>query len=128
MIPVPLSPYAVSKLAGEKYCQVFTRMYGLETVILRYFNVFGPRQDPNSQYSAVIPKFIDRIRDDKSPVIFGNGGQSRDFTFVENVVSANLLACEKRDEDISGQVFNIACGRRTSINQLVGSINKILGK
>ena len=128
MLPMPLSPYAVSKLAGEKYCQVFTRMYGLETVILRYFNVFGPRQDPTSQYSAVIPKFIDRIREDKSPLIFGDGEQSRDFTFVENVVSANLLACRKGGEDISGEVFNIACGKRTSINQLVESINKILGK
>ncbi|MBW2005586.1 MAG: SDR family oxidoreductase [Deltaproteobacteria bacterium] len=127
MLPKPLSPYAVSKLAGEKYCQVFTRLYGLETVALRYFNVFGPRQDPTSQYSAVIPKFIHAIRNGQSPTIFGDGEQSRDFTFVENVVQANLLACEEGHEDISGEVFNIACGKRITINTLVNSINEILG-
>ena len=127
MLPKPLSPYAVSKLAGEKYCQVFTRLYGLDTVALRYFNVFGPNQDPTSQYSAVIPKFITLIKNDKSPTIYGDGEQSRDFTFVENVVAANLMACEQKAEEISGEVFNIACGRRITVNMLVESINKVLG-
>jgi nucleoside-diphosphate-sugar epimerase len=127
MLPKPLSPYAVSKLAAEKYCQVFTQLYGLETVCLRYFNVFGPRQDPNSQYSAVIPKFIECIKNTKSPTIFGDGEQSRDFTYVDNVVQANLLACEKGLEELSGEVFNIACGKRITINKLVESIDNILG-
>ncbi len=126
MLPKPLSPYAVSKLAGEKYCQVFTRLYGLETVILRYFNVFGPRQDPNSQYSAVIPKFIQLIKNGESPVIYGDGSQSRDFTYVSNVVEANLLACEQGLEELSGEVFNIAFGKRVTINDLVEAINKAL--
>lgn len=126
MLPKPLSPYAVSKLAGEKYCQVFTRLYGLETVILRYFNVFGPRQDPTSQYSAVIPKFIQLIKNGESPVIYGDGSQSRDFTYVSNVVEANLLACEQGLEDLSGEVFNIAFGKRVTINDLVNAINKSL--
>jgi nucleoside-diphosphate-sugar epimerase len=94
MIPNPLSPYACAKLAGEHYCQVFTRLYGLETVVLRYFNVFGPHQDPTSQYAAVIPKFIAAIREGRQPVIYGDGEQSRDFTPVANVVAANLAACE----------------------------------
>ncbi|HET55153.1 MAG TPA: SDR family oxidoreductase [Ignavibacteria bacterium] len=127
MLPKPLSPYAVSKLAGEKYCQVFTQMYGLETVCLRYFNVFGPRQDPTSQYSAVIPKFITMIKNDKPPTIYGDGEQSRDFTFVENVVQANLLACGNCAEDLSGEVFNIACGKRVTVNKLVESVNEIMG-
>lgn len=126
MLPKPLSPYAVSKLAGEKYCQVFTQLYGLETVCLRYFNVFGPRQDPNSQYSAVIPKFIRMIQNNESPLIFGDGKQSRDFTFVKNVVEANLLACKDGLEEISGEVFNIASGRRITVNEMVQSISRIL--
>ncbi len=126
MLPKPLSPYAVSKLAGEKYCQVFTKLYGLETVVFRYFNVFGPNQDPTSQYSAVIPKFIEMIHRGETPVIFGNGEQSRDFTFVKNVVDANLLACEADIENCSGEVFNIACGRRITINQMVRMINEIM--
>ena len=126
MLPKPLSPYAVSKLAGEKYCQVFTKLYGLETVILRYFNVFGPRQDPTSQYSAVIPKFIKIIKEGESPTIFGDGEQSRDFTYVSNVVEANLLACKSGLEELSGEVFNAACGKRITINELVLNINKLL--
>ncbi len=126
MLPKPLSPYAVSKLAAEKYCQVFTNLYGLEIVILRYFNVFGPRQDPTSQYSAVIPKFINLIKNGQSPTIYGDGLQSRDFTYVSNVVEANLLACQKGLEEISGEVFNIAFGKRVTINDLVDSINKLL--
>jgi len=120
----PLSPYAVTKVTGEFYCKVFHELYGLQSVSLRYFNVFGPRQDPNSQYAAVIPKFISEILNDKTPVIYGDGEQSRDFSFVEHVVDANILACES---DKTG-VFNIACGRRITINQLVEMINEILGK
>ena len=127
MLPKPLSPYAVAKLAGEKYCQVFTRIYGLETVALRYFNVFGPRQDPHSQYSAVIPKFINLIRSGQQPLVHGDGEQSRDFTYVANVVHANLLACEKGLEDLPGEVFNIACGKRITINLLIQYINELLG-
>ena len=126
MLPKPLSPYAVSKLAAEKYCQVFTNLYGLETIVLRYFNVFGPRQDPNSQYSAVIPKFIKMIKEGTSPTVFGDGEQSRDFTYVRNVVDANLLACKKNTEELSGEVFNAAFGKRITINELVNSINDIL--
>ena len=127
MPPRPLSPYAVAKLAGEKYCQVFTRIYGLETVSLRYFNVFGPRQDPYSQYSAVIPKFVDMIHSGQQPQVHGDGTQSRDFTYVANVVHANLLACEAGLEELAGEVFNIACGKRISINVLVKYINELLG-
>ncbi|HOT98163.1 MAG TPA: SDR family oxidoreductase [bacterium] len=127
MLPKPLSPYAVAKLAGEKYCQVFTKIYGLETVSLRYFNVFGPRQDPYSQYSAVIPKFIDLIRNGQPPLVHGDGEQSRDFTYVANVVHANLLACEKGLEELPGEVFNIACGKRITINTLIRYINELFG-
>jgi len=126
MIPNPLSPYAVSKLSGEKYCQVFTRIYGLKTVALRYFNVFGPRQDPNSQYSAVIPRFIKSIMNDESPVIFGDGEQSRDFTFVRNVIEGNILAATTDCE--SGIAMNCACHGRITLNELVANINEILGK
>ena len=126
MAPNPLSPYAVSKLAGEKYCQVFSRIYGLHTVALRYFNVFGPRQNPNSQYSAVIPKFIKAILNDEPPVIYGDGEQSRDFTFVKNVVEANILATEV--DCPPGIVMNCAAHQRVTLNQLVATINKILGK
>ncbi|MGA9190086.1 MAG: SDR family oxidoreductase [Methanosarcina sp.] len=120
----PQSPYAITKATGEMYCRVFEELYGLPTVCLRYFNVFGPRQDPNSQYSAVIPKFITAIANDKSPLIYGDGEQSRDFTFVKHVVNANILSCKS---DKTG-IFNIACGRRITINQLVDYINEILKK
>lgn len=126
MIPNPLSPYAVSKLSGEKYCGVFTRIYGLKTIALRYFNVFGPRQDPNSQYSAVIPKFIKAIMAGESPVIFGDGEQSRDFTFVRNVIEGNILAATTDCE--SGIAMNCACHGRITLNELVANINEILGK
>ena len=117
MTPNPLSPYAVSKLAGEKYCRVFAQVYGLHTVALRYFNVFGPRQDPNSQYSAVIPKFIKMISNDERPSIYGDGSQTRDFTYVENVVEANILAATKECD--SGLVMNAACHDQIELNYLV---------
>jgi UDP-glucose 4-epimerase len=117
MASAPLSPYAVSKLAGEHYCQVYARAFGVETVVLRYFNVFGPRQDPNSQYAAVIPRFVTAAREGRRPVIFGDGTQSRDFCYIDNVLEANLLAADARDA--SGKVFNVACGRATDLNQVV---------
>jgi UDP-N-acetylglucosamine 4-epimerase len=120
-----LSPYAVSKFAGEKYLQVFTLTYGLETVTLRYFNVFGPRQDPFSQYAAVVPLFITKILRGERPTIFGDGRQSRDFTYVANVVEANLLACTA--PGASGSVFNIACADRVTVNDLAEKINRNLG-
>ena len=125
MKPAPESPYAISKYAGERYCQIFTKLYGLETVCLRYFNVFGPRLDPNSQYSAVIPKFIQMIKEGQSPIIYGDGEASRDFTDVANVVNANLLACTAKDA--VGEVFNIACGVSVTINQLVKKITDLCG-
>lgn len=128
MFPKPLSPYAVSKLAGEKYCNVFSRLYGLKTISLRYFNVFGPRQDPNSQYAAVIPRFIRAIRAGDPITVFGDGEQTRDFTFIENVVHANLLACEDRAEEFSGETFNVACGKRVSVNRMIEIIATGLGK
>jgi len=126
MIPSPLSPYAVSKLSGEYYCLVFCRIYGLETVILRYFNVFGPRQNPVSQYAAVIPKFIKAMLSGESPSIYGDGEQSRDFTFVKNVVEASILACGR--EKTAGEIFNIGGGKRTTINQLTKLISRLLDK
>ena len=126
MIPNPKSPYAVSKLSGEYYCQVFHKVYGLETVSLRYFNVFGPRQDPNSQYAAVIPKFLKAMLGDQKPTVHGDGTQSRDFTFVKNVVQANLLACDS--PNVSGKVFNIACNATHSLLDLIHHLNTILGK
>lgn len=120
----PKSPYAVTKATGEMYCQVFEEIYGLKTVMLRYFNVFGPRQDPNSQYAAVIPKFITSIMNNKAPIVYGDGTQSRDFTFVKNVVDANIKSCESKE---TGK-FNIACGRRVILNDLISMINEILGK
>lgn len=126
MMPNPLSPYAVSKLAGEKYCKVFGRLYNIETVILRYFNVFGPRQDPNSQYSAVIPKFIKLMMNDKRPTIYGDGTQSRDFTYVANVVEGNILAATKPIE--SGIVLNCACHGQVTLNELVAELNKLMNK
>lgn len=125
MTPNPLSPYAVSKLAGEKYCNVFSRIYGLETVALRYFNVFGPKQDPTSQYSAVIPKFITAMKKGKKPMIFGDGLQSRDFTFIENVIDANLKAATVDCEP--GLAMNCACHDRTELNTVVDYINEFLG-
>jgi UDP-glucose 4-epimerase len=122
---LPLSPYAVAKLAGEQYCAVFAGVYGLETVRLRYFNVFGPRQSPDSPYAAVIPKFIEGMTDGRSPLIHGDGRQSRDFTFVADVVQANLLAAEA--PGVSGNVYNIACGRRTSLLEVVAKLNHLLG-
>lgn len=124
MLPNPLSPYAVSKLTGEYYCKVFSILYGLKTICLRYFNVYGPRQDPSSQYAAVIPKFISRILNNKPPIIYGDGKQTRDFTFVKDVVYANILAAETQAQGI----FNIATGKRISIHDLAHKIMNIIGK
>lgn len=121
----PLSPYAVSKLATEQYAVSFWHSYGLETVALRYFNVFGPRQDPTSAYAAVIPKFLSLMLDGKRPTIYGDGETSRDFTYVENVVSANLLAAKA--EGAAGEIINCACGKRASLNELVALLNELLG-
>jgi len=125
-LPQTLSPYAVAKLAGEYYCQSYFHSFGLETVCLRYFNVFGPRQDPNSPYSAVIPMFVSKILSGGSPSIFGDGLQSRDFTFVANIVHGNLLASER--PDIGGRVINIADGGQTTLLQLLGLLGELLGK
>ncbi len=123
----PISPYAVSKYAGELYAQSFARLLGLGTVCLRYFNVFGPRQHPTSQYAAVIPKFILAMLQGQQPVIFGDGQTCRDFTFVDNVVSANLLACQAPAEKVSGQVFNVATGKSFSLNQLCSLLQELTG-
>ena len=120
----PLSPYGLTKLVGEKYCKVFSVIYGLPTVCLRYFNIFGPHQDPASQYAAVIPSFISKMLEGEKPTIFGDGEQSRDFTFVGNVVEANILATDV--ENISGEVFNVGCGEKTTVNSLAAKINEIL--
>ena len=125
LVPHPFSPYGVSKLAGEYYCRSFTEVYGLETVALRYFNVFGPRQDETSQYSAVIPKFIAAMLAGKQPTIYGDGEQSRDFTFVENVVHGNLLAIKA--PDVAGEMMNLATGGSVSLLELVDKINVVLG-
>ena len=122
----PESPYAATKLMGEFYCRIFFHLYGLETVSLRYFNVFGPRQDPNSIYSAVIARFMHALLSGNSPVIYGDGNQSRDFTYVENVVRANLLASEAKG--VAGRVFNIACSQRISVNDLLSRLQDISGK
>ncbi|NQT20153.1 MAG: SDR family oxidoreductase, partial [Planctomycetes bacterium] len=123
--PRPLSPYAVAKLVGEYYCKVFTEIFGLECVSLRYFNVFGPKQNPKSQYAAVIPKFILMLLNGEQPTIFGDGEQLRDFTFVENVYIANKLACTA--PGAAGKLFNCACGSPISINKLVEVLNDVLG-
>jgi UDP-glucose 4-epimerase len=123
MIPNPLSPYAVSKITGEYYCKVFARLYGLETVAFRYFNVFGPRQDPTSEYAAVIPKFIRLMARGERPLIHGDGLQSRDFTYVSNVVEGNIRAAMA--PDVAGEVFNLACGERFTLLELVSEINTI---
>jgi nucleoside-diphosphate-sugar epimerase len=122
--PAPLSPYAASKLAGEYYCQVFSQVYGLETVCLRYFNVFGPRQDPLSLYAAVIPAFIASALTKKPLVVYGDGEQTRDFSFVANVVQANLLACEA--DGVVGETLNVGGGTQTSLNQLVKELRAIV--
>jgi UDP-glucose 4-epimerase len=127
MIPDPISPYAVSKLTGEHYMRSFTRVYGLETVTLRYFNVFGPHQDPSSQYSGVLAKFSLGMLEGRTPVIFGDGSQSRDFTFIENVVNANLLAMAAPAEKVSGHVFNIATEQRITLNDAVQSLRELTG-
>jgi UDP-glucose 4-epimerase len=121
----PISPYATGKLAGENYARSFHAVYGLETVALRYFNVFGPRQDPTSQYAAVIPNFITALLAGERPVIFGDGEQSRDFTYVANVVEANLLAMDAGPA-VAGEVFNVACGERVTLNRLVGELRELL--
>jgi UDP-glucose 4-epimerase len=123
--PNPRSPYAVSKLAGEAYCRAFTHVFGLETVSLRFFNVFGPRQDPSSEYAAVIPRFITRMQAGDPPIVYGDGGQSRDFTFVGNAIRACLLAAEA--PAASGAVMNVACGERITLLELVEELNRVLG-
>ena len=123
----PLSPYAIQKYTGELYCKTFYDIYGLETVALRYFNVFGPRQDPKSQYAAVVPLFVTTILRGESPTIYGDGEQARDFTYIDNVVQANLCACSA-SSNAAGQVFNIACGAQTSINRLAAMIMEKVGK
>ncbi|HZO90853.1 MAG TPA: SDR family oxidoreductase [Chthonomonadaceae bacterium] len=127
MPATPRSPYAVTKYVGELYCQVFHQVYGLETVALRYFNVFGPRQSPRSQYAAAVPRFIHALLHREPPVIYGDGEQTRDFTYVENVVDANLRAALAPAEAVAGQVFNIGCGDRISLNRLVAELQEILG-
>ncbi len=122
--PEPLSPYAVQKLLGEQYCQVFSRCYGLQTLSLRYFNVFGPRQDPTSQYAAAIPAFVTAILRGEPPVVYGDGEQTRDFTYVDNVVEANLLAAAAKRTQ--GEVLNIACGEHVSVNRVIREINRLL--
>jgi len=126
MLPDPLSPYAVAKLVGEYYCRVFTRVYGLETVALRYFNVFGPRQDPTSQYSGVVSRFISALLGDGQPVIYGDGEQSRDFTYIDNVVAANLSAADAKGA--SGKVINVANGERITLNQLLTELKELTGR
>jgi UDP-glucose 4-epimerase len=122
----PLSPYAVAKLTGEYYCSVFYKIFGLETVSLRYFNVFGPYQDPASQYAAAIPAFVTAILKDEPPTIYGDGEQSRDFTYIDNVVDANLLAARARQT--KGEVVNIACGQAVTVNEIIDMINSLLDK
>ena len=126
MRPDPLSPYAVAKLVGEYYCRAFTRVYGLETVSLRYFNVFGPRQDPGSQYSGVVSRFISMLLSNERPVIYGDGEQSRDFTYIDNVVFANLNAASAKEA--SGKVINVANGQRITLNQLLAELKDLIGR
>jgi len=121
----PLSPYALTKYTAETYCRLFAQLYGLETICLRYFNVFGPRQDPNSAYSAVIPKFLSVMRNGERPIVHGDGLQSRDFTYVENNVRANILACHA--PNVGGQVFNVGCGESFTLLDLVEMLNRVLG-
>lgn len=125
MVPAPLSPYANTKLACEYYCQIYDSLYDLPTVALRYFNIFGPNQDPSSQYSAVVPKFIFALLTGAQPTIFGDGEQSRDFTYIANAVNTNILAAES--EDVRGEVFNVACGERFTLLTLLDYLNDIIG-
>lgn len=127
MPSTPLSPYAVAKYVGELYGRVFWQVYGLETVSLRYFNVFGPRQNPESQYAAVIPKFITAFLAGKAPVVYGDGEQTRDFTYIDNVVEANLAAAAAPADKVAGEVFNIGAGGRTSLNRLLAELREITG-
>jgi len=127
MLPNPISPYAVAKLAGEHYMISFYRCYGLETVCLRYFNIFGPRQDPSSPYSGVLAKFITQMLKGEQPTIFGDGAQSRDFTYVDNAVEANLLACKAPASEVAGRVFNVATGRRVDLNETFQTLKKLIG-
>jgi len=127
MQPVPISPYGVSKYVGELYAQAFGKCYGMENVSLRYFNIFGPRQNPFSAYGAAIPKFVSAILRGESPVVFGDGRQSRDFTYVDNAVAANLLAASAPAKRVSGQVFNVACGRNATLLDVIGEVNRLLG-
>jgi nucleoside-diphosphate-sugar epimerase len=127
MPPNPISPYAVAKLASEYYMISFYRCYGLETVCLRYFNIFGPRQDPTSPYSGVLAKFITQMLQGEQPTIFGDGAQSRDFTYVDNAVDANLLACRAPAAEVAGKVFNVATGRRVDLNETFRTLKKIIG-
>jgi UDP-glucose 4-epimerase len=124
--PDPISPYAVAKLAAERFCTSFSRVYGMEIVSLRYFNVFGPRQDPTSQYAAVVPRFIRAIADGEPVTIYGDGGQSRDFTFVDNVVGANLLAADAAD--VAGEILNVATGESVTVDALAEAIGAMLGR
>ena len=126
MAPDPLSPYAAAKLMGEYYCRLFNRVYGLETLSLRYFNVFGPRQDPSSTYSGVISRFIDALMKSTTPVIYGDGEQTRDFTYIENVVDANIRAAQTSSG--IGNVMNVANGEKVSLNQLLETLKTITGK
>ncbi len=126
ILPGPKSPYAVNKLVGEYYCRAFYECFGLQTISLRYFNVFGPRQDPASQYAAAIPAFVTAILEDRQPTVYGDGEQSRDFTFIENVIEANLLAAGA--PETHGEVINIACGQSVTINEIIKQINELLGK
>ena len=125
MTPSPLSPYAVSKITGENYARVYYQLYGRKTVCLRYFNVFGPRQDPTSEYSAVIPKFITALNSGKQPTVYGDGKQSRDFTYIDNTVDGNILAAE--NPDMAGVALNCACGGQFTLNELLDRLRKILG-
>jgi len=127
MAPNPISPYAVAKLTGEYYMTSFWRCYGLETVSLRYFNIFGPRQDPSSPYSGVLSRFITQMLQGEQPVILGNGQQSRDFTYLDNVVQANLLACQAPAGEVAGRVFNVATGRRIDLNETFRVLKKLTG-
>ncbi|HEY7348005.1 MAG TPA: SDR family oxidoreductase [Ktedonobacterales bacterium] len=126
MPPSPMSPYALHKLTGEHLCRLFTQVYGLETVALRYFNVFGPRQDPTSQYAAVIPRFLQALLAGQTPIVFGDGEQTRDFTYIANVVEANLLAAEATEA--AGQAINIGCGEQISLNKLLRLAGALLGQ
>jgi nucleoside-diphosphate-sugar epimerase len=125
MTPRPLSPYGVSKLVGEMYCRVFYEVYGLPTVSLRYFNIFGPYQDPHSQYAAVVPIFITRLLKGESPVVYGDGDQSRDFTYIDNAVEANLLAT--RSDKADGKIVNVACGAKYTLNELAENLKRLTG-